>query len=107
MKRVIFHPRAREDLRAFPGVIKNKIGKALFQLQQGEKIGLPLSRPMPSVAPGVEELRVKDESGIYRAFYFTRSVEGIFVSHVFAKKTMKTSPLDMELGRKRLKELLK
>ena len=29
----------------------------------------PLSRPMGSVASGVEELRVRDRSGAYRVFY--------------------------------------
>jgi phage-related protein len=34
---------------------------------------MPPSRPMPSVGPGVEELRIRDRSGIYRAFYYTKS----------------------------------
>jgi phage-related protein len=32
---------------------------------------------MPSVAAGVAELRVRDENGIYRAFYYTASARGI------------------------------
>jgi phage-related protein len=60
---------------------------------------------MPGVAHGVEELRVRGRDGIYRALYFTRSRDGILVLHVFMKKTQKTPPLDIELGRKRLKEM--
>ena len=67
---------------------------------------MPVSRPMPAVAPGVEELRIRDRSGIYRAFYYTRSPRGIFVIHAFGKKTQATSKQDVDLGRSRLKELL-
>jgi phage-related protein len=105
MKKVIFHPKAREAIRQLPDQIKDDLGQALFLLQQGYKLLMPLSRPMTSVAPGMEELRVKGRDGIYRAFYFTRSSEGILVVHVFNKKTQKTLPLDIELGRKRLKEM--
>jgi len=31
--------------------------------------------------------------------------EGVFVFHAFAKKTQRTPPLEIELARKRLKEL--
>jgi hypothetical protein len=39
------------------------LGKALLALQYGHSLSMPLSRPMPEVAAGVEELRVKDRSG--------------------------------------------
>jgi hypothetical protein len=45
------------------------LGKAIFDLQRGERLSMRVSRPMPSVAAGVEELRIRDRSGIYRAFY--------------------------------------
>jgi len=66
---------------------------------------MPISRPMPSVAAGVSELRVRDENGIYRVFYYTASVRGILVFHAFVKKTQFTPPLEIDLARKRLKEL--
>lgn len=105
MRKVIFHQKAREAIRQLPDQIRDDFGQALFLLQQGYRLSMPLSRPMSSVAPGIEELRIKGRDGIYRAFYFTRSSEGILVFHVFVKKTQKTSPLDIELGRKRLKEM--
>ena len=49
----MFHPKARDAIRAFPREIRDRMGKALFLLQIGERPGMPLSRPMPSVAPGV------------------------------------------------------
>jgi phage-related protein len=61
---------------------------------------------MHSVAPGVEELRVKDASGAYRAFYFKRSARGVLILHAFHKKSQKTPATEISLARKRLKELL-
>jgi phage-related protein len=67
---------------------------------------MPNSRPMPGVAAGVSELRVKGEDGNFRAFYYTASARGVLVFHAFVKKTQRTLPLEIELGRKRLQELL-
>ena len=61
---------------------------------------------MPTIASGVSELRVKGDDGIYRVFYFTATVKGVLVFHAFAKKTQRTPPLEIELAKKRLKELL-
>jgi phage-related protein len=38
-------------------------------------------------------------------FYYTAAPEGVLVFHAFAKKTQRTPPLEIELARKRLKEL--
>jgi len=67
---------------------------------------MPHSRPMPSVAAGVSELRVHGEDGVYRAFYFTLSAKGILVFHAFVKKAQRTPAAEIELARKRLRELL-
>jgi len=67
---------------------------------------MPLSRPMSSVAPSVEELRVRDRSGAYRVFYFARLVDSILIFHAFGKKTPRTPPHEIELAQKRLKEML-
>jgi phage-related protein len=82
------------------------LGKAIFDLQKGATLGMPLSRPMPSIASGVEELRVRDRSGNYRTLCYTRSPRGVLVIHAFIKKTQTTSEHDVDLGRQRLRELL-
>jgi phage-related protein len=61
---------------------------------------------MPAVAAGVAELRVKGQDRSFRAFYYTVSSQGVLVFHAFVKKTQRTPPLEIELARKRLKELL-
>jgi phage-related protein len=60
---------------------------------------------MPIVALGVDELRVKDGSGQYRAFVVRKTPRGILVLHVFAKKTRETPRGAIELARQRLREM--
>jgi phage-related protein len=103
---IVFHPGARDAIRQFPKDVRNRLGRCLFQLQVGERLGMPHSQPMPSVAAGVSELRVRGEDGSYRVFYFTLSAQGVSVFHAFLKKTRKTPVREIELARKRLKELL-
>ncbi|HZZ42140.1 MAG TPA: type II toxin-antitoxin system RelE/ParE family toxin [Tepidisphaeraceae bacterium] len=106
MKAAIFHVVVKEILRGFPQTVRQALGKAIWELQQGIHLGMPISKRMPSVAAGVEELRVKDASGAYRAFYYSRSNRGILIFHAFEKKARKTPESEIKLGRKRLKEML-
>jgi len=106
VKPAIFHPAAITAIRAFPESVRKELGKAILDLQEGNALGMPLSRAMPSVANGISELRIRGRDGIYRAFYYTRSSRGILVVHAFVKKTQATEQHDLELGRRRLKELL-
>ncbi|MDX6559956.1 MAG: hypothetical protein QOF72_3005 [Blastocatellia bacterium] len=63
MKLALFHPKARDAIREFPEDVRREFGKVIFDLQKGEQLSMPLSRPMSSVAAGVEELRVRDRAG--------------------------------------------
>ena len=56
---------------------------------------------MSSVGPGVVEIRVRVE-GAFRLMYVAKFAEGIYVLHVFQKKSQKTSGLDVEVARTRL-----
>jgi phage-related protein len=106
VKAAIFHPSARAAIRLFPEDVRREFGKAIFDLQKGEILTMPLSRRMASLAPGAAELRIRDRSGSFRVLYYTRSVRGILVFHAFVKKSQTTPIREMELGKKRLKELL-
>jgi phage-related protein len=65
---------------------------------------MPLSRPMASVARGVEELRVSERLGAYRVFYYRKLADSILIFHALAKKTQKI-PQEIALAQKRLKEM--
>ncbi len=61
LRPVLFHVRAREEVRALPRDVRLKLGSALMALQRGFNLGLPVSRPMPIVMQGAEELRVRGD----------------------------------------------
>ncbi len=106
MKPAIFHPAAREAIRAFPVEVRKELGKSIYDLQRGEILSMPISRPMSLIAPGAAELRIRDRAGIYRAFYYVKSTRGILVFHAFQKKDRTTPLQEIDTGRKRLKEIL-
>src|SRR5688572_21407845 len=85
-KPLFFHPGALAEIQAMTRTIRKQLGGLLEDLQRGYALRMPHSRPMPIVALGVEELRVKDESGQYRAFVVRKTPRGIAVLHVFSKK---------------------
>ena len=60
---------------------------------------------MPVIGPGVYEIRIRDDCGAFRVFYAVNRPEAIYVLHAFQKKTQATPRQDIELGRKRYKEL--
>ena len=106
MKLAAFHPKARDVIRTFPEDVRRELGKAIFDLQAGVHLTMPLSRSMSSVAKGGNGLRIRDRSGIYRVFYYTKLADSVLIFHAFTKKTQKTPPHEIALAQERLKELL-
>ncbi len=105
VKALKIHPKALEFLRAQSGQIRREVGEALRDLQKGLSLGMPLSRPMPTVAPGAYELRVKDATTTVRVIYIARIADAIVVFHAFQKKTMKTPQGEIETAQRRLREM--
>ena len=86
---------------------RSAFAKAIYDLQLGHHLSMPLSRPMPALGSGAAELRVRDAAGIYRAFYVVRTSQGVIVFHAFAKKTQKTPAQEIIVGKQHLKEMLR
>lgn len=105
MKSVQFHPEALKFIRSLSVELKKQIGEVLRDVQKGLLPGMPINKPMPSVGPGVYEIRVKDRSKAARVFYVTKIKDFIWVFHAFEKRTQNTPQREIELGRKRMKEL--
>ena len=89
MKPAKFHSKAKAEIKEFPEDVRRELGKAIFDLQKGSKLSMLLSKPMPSVGIGVEELRLKDRNGIYRVFYDLKFMKAVLIFHAFQKKTQK------------------
>ncbi|SRR6266567_4629021 len=64
-------------------------GTLLRQLQRGDKLPMPHSRPMPIVGPRCHELRIVDERVTWRIVYRI-DVDAIVIADVFRKTTQQT-----------------
>lgn len=62
---------------------------------------------MPAIGKGVEEIRLRDDTGIFRVIYTARLADAVYVLHAFQKKTQATTKHDVELASKRYAELLR
>lgn len=61
-------------------------GLLLRRLQRGDSIGMPHSRPMPSVGVRCHELRIVDQNATWRIVYRI-DADAIVIGVVFGKKT--------------------
>src|SRR5688500_7673319 len=73
----------------FSSTARVEAGVALRRLQAGELLGMPHSRPMPSIGRRVHELRLQDQTVTWRIIY-RADPDAIVVVEVFAKKTSQT-----------------
>ena len=64
-------------------------------------------KPMPSIGRGVEEIRLRDEAGIYRVIYSARFKDAVYVLHAFQKKTPTTSKRDIDIAIERFTKIMK
>ena len=81
---------------------RREAGYLLRLLQQGKSIGLPHSRPMPTIGAHCHELRINDENKTWRVIYRIDS-DAIVIAEVFEKKTQKTPKHVVATCNKRLK----
>jgi phage-related protein len=77
-------------------------GTLLRQLQEGELLGMPRSRRMPSIGPRFHELRVRDEEINWRIIYRLDS-DAVLIVEVFQKSTKKTPKSVLSDCQRRLK----
>ncbi|KQY38466.1 hypothetical protein ASD42_08640 [Nocardia sp. Root136] len=90
---------ALDRLRELPQPVQRGLGYGLHRVQTGQT---PLDfKPMPTVGSGAFELRFRDRTGAYRMFYVARFGDVVYVLHTFTKKTQKTAPGDLSVGRDR------
>ena len=87
------------SLREFPDDAKQDAGYQLDRVQHG--LQPDDFKPMPTIGKGVEEIRVRDDSGAYRVIYTARLADAVYVLHAFQKKTQATSKRDIDLAKQR------
>lgn len=105
-KSCIFIGSSLKDLRRFPAKVKNRIGFALNEVQEG---GEPVAAKALRGFGGrtVLELVEDFDSDTYRAVYAVRFAGVVYVLHAFQKKAKKgiaTRQQDIELIKSRLRD---
>lgn len=86
----------------FSSSARLEAGFLLRQLQQGVKLGLPHSRPMPEIGTRCHELRINDENLIWRIIYRIDE-DAIVILEVFHKKTKQTPKNVKDVCKERIK----
>ncbi len=81
---------------------RREMGMLLRELQDGEMLAMPHSRPMPGIRPRRYELRVNDETNTWRLLYRI-DADAILILEMFAKKTRTTPQPVIRDCRRRLK----
>ena len=94
------------ELDDCPEETKGELADAIARLELGHMLSMPLSRPMPSIGKGVHELRFRERSGIYRVIYFLAGGGTIHLLHAFAKKTRQTPQQNIDIAKRRLREVI-
>lgn len=96
---------SQKDIRAFPKAVREDVGYALWEAQQGRKA--PRAKPLKGFQGADVVEIVEDYDGdSYRAVYTVRIREAIYVLHVFQKKSksgIKTPQAELDRIRRRLR----
>jgi len=95
--------RFAQVLTRLPQGVRHDAGYQLDKVQRGDQ---PDDfKPMPAIGKGVEEIRVLDSTGAYRVIYVARRAEAVYVLHAFQKKTQATPKNDIQIAKRRYRQL--
>jgi phage-related protein len=98
-----FSRRLEAEILALPAGLVARFLRYAEQMEiHGPDLGMPHTRAM---GKGLFELRLKAAEGIARVLYCTIVDRQIVMLHQFVKKTEKTPARELELARRRMKEL--
>lgn len=98
-----YNDRVEAEIEALsPGFLARFIRYAERMELFGPDLGMPHTRAMGG---GLFELRIKAAEGIARVFYCTVVDRRIVFLHQFVKKSDKTPPKELEIARRRMKEV--
>ena len=86
----------------FSRAARLEAGFLLRRLQNGDRIEMPASRPMPDIGRNCHELRIDDGGVTWRIVYHLDS-DAVVILAVFQKKTRATPKQVVEVTRRRLR----
>jgi phage-related protein len=86
----------------FSAEARVEAGYLLRLLQRGQSLGMPISRPIPSLGRRCHELRINDRAGSWRIIYRV-DADAIVIAEVFSKKSRAIPEAVLEACRRRLR----
>ena len=92
----------REWLKELPPEDRRVMGFDIATAEFGWPVGMPLCR---SLGDGLWEIRSRLDHGRISRVIFCVNADRMVLLHGFVKKTRKTPPSELELARKRQKEI--
>jgi phage-related protein len=87
----------------FSKAARIETGYLLRQLQKGQALSMPHSRPMPTIGARCHELRIVDGGTTWRIVY-RADPDAVVIADVFAKKTAQTPAAVVSACRRRLRD---
>ena len=87
----------------FSQAARLEAGYLLRKLQRGEALGMPHSRPMPSVGGRCHELRINDETAAWRIVY-RLDADAVVILEVFSKKSRAIPKAVIDACKRRLRD---
>ena len=98
-----YNQRVEDEVLTLPaGILARFLRYAERMEGYGPDLGMPHTRAM---GEGIFELRIKAAEGIARVFYCTVVGRRVVFLHQFVKKTDKTPPRELDVARRRMKEV--
>ena len=104
--RILYYNRdVQETIDAWPVGIRAYYARVTERMIIfGPNLGMPFTRAM---GKGLFEIRCKGKEGIGRAFFCTIKERRIIILHAFTKKSQKTPKKEIEIARRRMRDVLK
>jgi len=98
-----YNQSVKDDIEEFPvGIRKRYFNLTDRMIEYGPNLGEPHTK---ALGDGLFEIRAKGQEGIGRAFYCTVIGKRIVVLHAIIKKSQKTPKNDLDLAKRRMKEV--
>lgn len=98
-----YNDKTKQDILDWPKKILAKYIKITDLIEEfGPNLGMPFTRPFGN---GLFEIRAKGQEGIGRAFFCSVLNNEVVILHGFIKKTDQTPKQDLDIAKKRLREV--
>mgnify|MGYP000551353932 CR=1 FL=1 len=92
-------------LRKETNEVRQDIRDILSKINLGIGLGPPTIKPLTNIHSNLYEIRIKDKKGQFRAIYFMKKKDAIYILHAFRKKTQQLPQKEKRVILARIKEI--